>query len=86
MLTKLTLSIEKELIQKAKYVAKKRKTSISQIVEEHLKRIIAEEQAELASISPITKSLFGIASDLSTSESYKDLVAESRTSKYLSIK
>ncbi len=39
MLTKLTLNISKPVIEQAKKTAKKRRTSISRLVEEYLKKI-----------------------------------------------
>jgi Asp-tRNA(Asn)/Glu-tRNA(Gln) amidotransferase A subunit family amidase len=44
MFTKLTLNISKGVIEQAKKTARKRKTSISRLVEEYLKKISHEEE------------------------------------------
>jgi hypothetical protein len=63
MQTKLTLSIDKAVIHKAKIYARRRKKSLSSLIEDYLKSISAKEQnntSALESIPPITKSLAGI--------------------------
>lgn len=83
MQTKLTLSVEKHIIEKAKLFAKMHNTSISQIVEEHLERVVAVEQSELSQLSPLTRLLMGSASGISTNKPYKELIAEARSEKYM---
>ncbi|HEY8689699.1 MAG TPA: DUF6364 family protein [Chitinophagaceae bacterium] len=46
MLTKLTLNISKPVIEKAKRTARKKRTSISRLVEEYLKKISSEGEEE----------------------------------------
>ncbi|HOA07045.1 MAG TPA: DUF6364 family protein [Spirochaetota bacterium] len=62
MQTKLTLSIDKTIIHKAKLYANRREKSLSQIVEDYLKSISANEMPKSTSdnIPPVTKSLAGI--------------------------
>ncbi len=62
MQTKLTLSIDKTIIHKAKLYASKREKSLSQIVEDFLRSISTNEisKSPIESIPPITKSLAGI--------------------------
>ncbi|MFC5282994.1 DUF6364 family protein [Pedobacter alpinus] len=59
MNTKLTLTIEQELIQKAKEYAKQKNRSLSDIVENYLKMLIKEEKKELIKLSPVVMSLQG---------------------------
>ena len=62
MQTKLTLSIDKTIIHKAKLYANRREKSLSQIVEDYLKSISTNEvsKSPTDNIPPITKSLAGI--------------------------
>ena len=55
-MSKLTLSVAPEVVERAKQYAKKRGTSISAIVEAHLKGLASREGEE----PPILKSLYGI--------------------------
>jgi len=85
MQAKLTLSVEKDIVEKAKIFAKMHNTSVSQIVEEHLEKVVSVEQAELEELSPLTRSLLGIANGIPASKSYKEIIAEARTEKYKGI-
>ncbi len=84
MQTKLTLRMDKSLIERAKKFAHDHDTSLSRIVSEHFSQMIADkEQASQdeaewkASLAPITRSLAGIAagSDL-TEENYWNYLEE----------
>jgi len=57
MNTKLTLTIEQTIIQKAKLYAKQKGHSLSDIIENYLKVITKEETKSEIEITPITKSL-----------------------------
>ncbi|SHE92792.1 hypothetical protein SAMN05444278_1096 [Psychroflexus salarius] len=60
MNTKLTLTIEQEIIQRAKEYAKNKNRSLSDIIENYLKILTKEEKAkELKKLNPIVKSLKG---------------------------
>jgi len=60
MNTKLTLVLEREIIQKAKDYAKKNNRSLSNIIESYLKSLTKEEgKKETVKVSPIVKSLRG---------------------------
>ena len=59
MNTKLTLTIEQSIIEKAKKYAKGKGRSLSDIVENYLKVIIKEENIRLTDSIPITSSLKG---------------------------
>jgi hypothetical protein len=58
MTTKLTLKLKQSTVERGKRYARKRKTSLSKIVEGYLDRIT--EPPEDFSISPLVKSLSGL--------------------------
>ncbi|MFA7445483.1 MAG: DUF6364 family protein [Flavobacteriaceae bacterium] len=58
MNTKLTLNIDKDVIEKAKEYASKKKTSISSLIENYLNSLTKKEKKEDESeISPFVKSM-----------------------------
>ena len=60
MNTKLTLTIEKDIIKRAKEYAKDKDRSLSDIIENYLKSLTKEEQKEkIQRLNPIVKSLKG---------------------------
>jgi hypothetical protein len=59
MNTKLTLTIEHSLIEKAKEYAKNRGRSLSDIVENYFKAIVKDERVITSETTPITNSLRG---------------------------
>lgn len=60
MNTKLTLTIEKSVIEKAKIYAKKKERSLSDIIENYLKAITEDNEIEEhIELTPIVKSLKG---------------------------
>jgi hypothetical protein len=60
MNTKLTLTIEKEVINRAKEYAKEKNRSLSDIIENYLKALTTEEQKkEERRLNPVVKSLRG---------------------------
>lgn len=60
MNTKLTLTIEQEIIQKAKAYARDKNRSLSDIIENYLKTLTKEEKAnESKKLNPVVKSLKG---------------------------
>ena len=58
MNTKLTLTIEQSIIEKAKLYAKEKGRSLSDIIENYLKAITTEQRA-IEDISPLVNSLRG---------------------------
>ena len=58
MNTKLTLTIEQSVIEKAKKYAKKKGRSLSDIVENYLKAVTAEQSKD-EDVTPIVNSLRG---------------------------
>ncbi|MCD8529163.1 MAG: DUF6364 family protein [Chitinophagales bacterium] len=61
MNTKLTLTIEKEIIERAKDYAKKKNRSLSDIIENYLKMLTDKKQTnkEEQELTPLVKSLKG---------------------------
>lgn len=80
MSTKLTLTIDKEVIEEAKVFAKKQGKSLSQIIENYLKSLPEESRDE--EISPNVKKLIGIIS-LPEDFDYKKELQKALTKKYL---
>lgn len=82
MKVKLTLTVEEDVIMKAKEVAQAKRRSISDLVENYLKQIINKEfQNKSISISPEVLSLKGsikVPPDLD----YRDILAEELSKKY----
>ncbi len=60
MITKLTLTMNKKVIESAKKHAKKNGKSLSSMIESYLKTIVTKEEAT-HEISPTIQSLMGIA-------------------------
>ena len=59
MNTKLTLTIEQDVISKAKKYAKEKNRSLSNIIENYLKSLTKEEAKTEVKLSPLVKSLKG---------------------------
>ena len=59
MKTKLTLTIEENIILKAKNYTRNKKSSLSSSIENYLKAVIEEDIIEKSEITPIVKSLQG---------------------------
>ena len=81
MNTKLTLTIEKSIIEQAKSYAKKRGRSLSDIIENYLKALTKEEKTE-EELSPLVKSLKG-SFKAPKSFDYKDELSKALSEKYL---
>lgn len=82
MNTKLTLTIDQSLIEKAKEYAKGKGRSLSDIVENYFKVIVKEEGAVKSESTPIADSLrgsFKIPKDFD----YKKALTKALTEKYL---
>lgn len=58
MTTKLTLTIEKEVIERAKSYAKQTGRSLSELIEQHLDTITQENNSQ--KVSPKLKKLIGV--------------------------
>ena len=82
MNTKLTLTIEQALIEKAKEYAKGKGRSLSDIVENYFKAIVKEKGAVQTESTPIANSLrgsFKVPKDFN----YKKELTKALTEKYL---
>jgi hypothetical protein len=58
--TKLTLKLNQSVIEKAKFYAKARKTSVSKLIENYLQSITENSSNNKQDITPVVKSLSGI--------------------------
>jgi formiminotetrahydrofolate cyclodeaminase len=59
MTTKLTLTVEKKIIVKAKNYAKQTGRSLSELIETYLENLV-EEERDVSKISPKLKKLIGV--------------------------
>lgn len=82
MNTKLTLTIEQSLIEKAKQYAKGKGRSLSDIVENYLKVIIKEENTKVIDSTPIASSLRG-SFKAPKGFDYKEELSKGLSKKYL---
>jgi len=82
MNTKLTLTIEQTIIEKAKIYAKGKGHSLSYIIENYLKMISKDEIKSEIEITPIVKSLRGSFKAPSDFD-YKKELAKGLSEKYL---
>ena len=82
MNSKLTLTIDKSIIESAKSYARGKGRSLSDIIENYLKAITSEQKKDIE-ISPVTKSLRG-SFKAPESFDYKDELSKSLSEKYLS--
>ncbi len=82
MNTKLTLTIEQTIIEKAKKYANDKGRSLSDIIENYLKAITNEDSIEGIDLTPIVKSLKGTFKAPSNID-YKKELSKRLTEKYL---
>ena len=82
MNTKLTLTIEQTIIEKAKKYANSKGRSLSDIIENYLKAITKEEGLEKVELTPIVKSLKG-SFNAPKDMDYKKELTKSLAKKYL---
>lgn len=83
MATKLTITVNKTIIEEAKSYAKSQGRSLSNLIEEYLKSVVnKKEQEKYFEISPIVKSLWGSVKPISNSMDYKDILSEEILKKY----
>lgn len=75
MQTKLTLRLEKQLIERAKAHAKKRGKSVSQMVADYFALLDRDERPE--ALAPLTRSLYGTLGSTAVNEdTYREHLAE----------
>lgn len=82
MNTKLTLTIEQSVIEKAKKLAKKNERSLSDLIENYLKALTHDEIAIEDELSPTVKSLRG-SFKLPKNFNYKRELTDRLSEKYL---
>ena len=83
MATKLTITVNKTIIEEAKSYAKSQGRSLSNLIEEYLKSVVHQKsQEDNFEISPIVKSLWGSVKPISNSMDYKDILSEEILKKY----
>lgn len=82
MSTKLTLTIDDSVIEKAKKYAKNKEKSLSSIVENYLKILVKEQSENKMELTPIVKSLKGTF-HTNTPIDYKTALAKKLAEKYL---
>ncbi len=82
MSTKLTLTLEKSVIEKAKRYAKSQGRSLSSLIENYLKTITIDEVHDEIEITPVVKSISG-SFKLPDDFDYKAALTEALTDKYL---
>lgn len=76
MNTKLTLNLEKSIIEEAKSYAKENKVSLSKLIENYLNSLTKTTEKEIK-VSPLVESLTGIiSSDIDERKSYRDYLSE----------
>ena len=74
MNTKLTLTIEREIIERAKEYAKEKNRSLSDIIENYLKIITKEDHENIGKpLNPVVKSLMGSFKTNKIMDSKKEL-------------
>ena len=83
MNTKLTLSIEKEIIEAAKEYAKSQGRSLSNVIEEYLKSVTKrKKEKEKHKFSPLIEELCGSVK-LPPNKTYDDIKTAALIEKYL---
>lgn len=81
---KLTLSADKDVIEKAKHLAEERGTSVSAMFSQFVRSASGSTQADkrsLRGLPPITRRLAGIAK-IPADKSYRELIEESIMEKH----
>lgn len=82
MNTKLTLTIERSIIEKAKRYARKRERSLSDLIENYLKALTNESEINEEALTPTVKSLRG-SFKLPENFDYKKELTHRLSEKYL---
>jgi hypothetical protein len=77
MNTKLTLSMDEQVIKKTKAYARSRRVSISRLVESYLRSLSTEVDQGRIELAPITRTMTGMVSrGKRSTRAYKDILAE----------
>ena len=81
MTGKLTLALDKTVVEKAKKYAGERNLSLSKLVEFFFSSLTAEAKGKKITISPVTATLLGMIKDKNID--YKKALADALLKKYL---
>ncbi len=81
METKLTLKLDKNVIEQVKIYAKRRNVSLSKMVENYFRSITEEKKAQKEKFSPIVRELSGII-NLSDNKNIRDDYTDYLIEKY----
>ena len=81
MSTKLTLNIDKHIIEHAKSYAKENNVSLSKLIESYLNSLIQKTDRKSKKISPLVESLTGVipSGQVDERKSYRDYLTEKYT-------
>lgn len=82
MNTKLTLTIDQSVIERAKKYARQKERSLSDLIENYLKALTTEEISKQNELSPTVKSLKG-SFKMPKDFDYKKELSDRLTEKYL---
>jgi len=84
MQTKLTLTVEQDVIQSAKEYARKHERSLSNIVEEYLKSLsTVKSKDRKTKFSKVVRELKGSVKDPDKNKSYKEILQDAKVEKHL---
>lgn len=75
MQTKLTLTIDKNTIQKAKYFAKKSNRSLSEIIEKYLEKITEIEDPEIDIELEKIKGIINLPADFNDKKAIREILS-----------
>ena len=78
--TKLTLNVDKDIVEKAKVYAKSHKISLSQLIESYLASLISKKSREIE-ITPLVEGLRGVI-ELDKDFDYKNRYTDYLIEKY----
>ena len=81
MNTKLTLRLNKDVIERAKIIAKKQNKSLSDLVENYFQLLIMNKSTSIAPSGSITSELSGLLKDIAIDDIDKT-IADHLTEKY----
>lgn len=79
-MTKLTLSVEEAVVEKAKRIAKANETSVSAMFSQFVE-VVAARHTRRAKVGPLTRKLSGIIK-LPPGKDYKELLTEALMDKH----
>ncbi len=85
MNTKLTLTVDGDVVERARQYAKAKGRSLSSIIKTYLEALTMEEGQQIKKQTPIVKSLRR-AFKLPKERNYEDVLTEALTEKYLTNK